>query len=368
MHHPSLTLVEQLFKDRRLRLERGALLGRAPAPLPAARFRDRAAGMLIGLAVGDALGNTSEGRNPDERRRQLGEVRDYLPNRHADGSCVGLPSDDTQLAFWLLEHLLEHDGRVEPAALAQTWATRRIFGIGKSMREFVDRFREERRPWEEAGVASAGNGALMRVAPVLLPHLAAPSPALWADAILASMVTHNDATSTSACVAFAAMLWDLIAMDAPPAPAWWLERYVQLAAPLEGAVALRSRKAGDAWRGPLHRFVAERCGAALAAGLPTREACDGWYSGAYLLETVPSALYILARHGHDAEEAIVRAVNDTRDNDTVAAIVGAAVGALHGRSGLPPRWLGGLTGRTAEADDGRVFALVELALDRWTPA
>ena len=37
------------------------------------------------------------------------------------------------------------------------------------------------------------------------------------------------------------------------------------------------------------------------------------------------------------EEAIVRAVNDTRDNDTIAAIVGAAVGALHGKSALPDR-------------------------------
>ena len=46
-----------------------------------------------------------------------------------------------------------------------------------------------------------------------------------------------------------------------------------------------------------------------------------------VMETIPSVLYILARHGNDPEEAIVRAVNDTRDNDTVAAIVGAAVGA-----------------------------------------
>ena len=39
------------------------------------------------------------------------------------------------------------------------------------------------------------------------------------------------------------------------------------------------------------------------------EACDDWYSGAYLLETVPSVLYILMRHAHDPEEAIVRAAS-----------------------------------------------------------
>ena len=41
--------------------------------------------------------------------------------------------------------------------------------------------------------------------------------------------------------------------------------------------------------------------------------------------------------GSNPEEAIVRAVNDTLDNDTVAAIVRAAVGALHGRASLPRR-------------------------------
>jgi ADP-ribosylglycohydrolase len=89
------------------------------------------------------------------------------------------------------------------------------------------------------------------------------------------------------------------------------------------------------------------------------EACDSWYSGAYLLETVPTVLYILMCHGHDPEEAIVRAVNDTRDNDTVAAIVGAAVGALHGEDALPYYWRQGLLGRTRENDDGRVFALLD---------
>ena len=67
------------------------------------------------------------------------------------------------------------------------------------------------------------------------------------------------------------------------------------------------------------------------------------------------------RHGDDPEEAIVRAVNDTKDNDTVGAIVGAAVGALHGVDALPGRWRGGLLGRTREDDDGRVFEVVREA-------
>jgi ADP-ribosylglycohydrolase len=98
--------------------------------------------------------------------------------------------------------------------------------------------------------------------------------------------------------------------------------------------------------------------------MPIDIACDRWYSGAFLLETVPSALYILATHGHEPEAAIVRAVNDTKDNDTITAIVGAAIGTLHGRRGLPERWLTGLLRRTAARDDGRVFELVAAARRR----
>jgi ADP-ribosylglycohydrolase len=117
------------------------------------------------------------------------------------------------------------------------------------------------------------------------------------------------------------------------------------------------------YEGPIWRFVAERLPRAVAARKSALAAADEWSSGAYLLETVPSALYLLTLHAHDPEQAIVRAVNDTCDNDTIAAIVGAAVGALHGEKALPKRWRENLLGRTAEADDGKVFALLSSASD-----
>jgi ADP-ribosyl-[dinitrogen reductase] hydrolase len=92
------------------------------------------------------------------------------------------------------------------------------------------------------------------------------------------------------------------------------------------------------------------------------DACALWYSGAFLLETVPTALHILMRHANDPEEAILRAVNDTKDNDSIGAIVGAAVGALHGEEGLPDRWKRGLLGRTQKSDDGRIFEIMDDAI------
>ena len=74
-----------------------------------------------------------------------------------------------------------------------------------------------------------------------------------------------------------------------------------------------------------------------------------------MIDLTPSVLFILATHSHSTEEAIVRAVNDTKDNDTVGAIVGAAVGALHGSQSIPYRWVEKLTGRTGKSNDGEVF-------------
>ena len=93
--------------------------------------------------------------------------------------------------------------------------------------------------------------------------------------------------------------------------------------------------------------------------LTVEEACNAWGSGALLFETVPSVLYILAIHAHDPEEAIIRAVNDTKDNDSIASIVGAAVGALHGLDSVPARWVRHLDGRIRNGGGGgEIFRLL----------
>jgi ADP-ribosylglycohydrolase len=115
----------------------------------------------------------------------------------------------------------------------------------------------------------------------------------------------------------------------------------------------------------LWQFVAREVASAYDRGFSVVEACDYWRSGAYLLETVPSVLYILMLHGDDPEQAIIRAATDTYDNDTIAALVGAAVGALHGRTALPRRWIENLSGRTRSNDDGRIFQLLDAARQRW---
>jgi ADP-ribosylglycohydrolase len=331
--------------------------------------------MLLGLAIGDALGNTTESLWPRLRQFCVGEIRSYLTNWRAFGRRVGLPSDDTQLTFWTLEQLVEH-GQLDVHELVRRFSTRPVFGMGRSVHCFRRNIAAGL-AWPEAAARSAGNGALMRIAPVLLPHLSRPSPDLWVDAALAAAITHNDPASIAASVSFVGMLWQLLGMQKAPPADWWADAYVACAKSLEGATRYRARRGCLCWRpraaldqpfeGPIWRFVEERLPAALRNGDSAATVARRWQSSAYLLEAVPTALFILAKHGADPEEAIVRAVNDTYDSDTIGAIVGAAVGALHGEAALPQRWRENLLGRTGAADDGRVFELVAAA-ERFVPS
>ena len=333
-------------------------LATEPAPIPdQIDISDKAEGMLLGLAVGDSLGNTTESLLPQKRSDRYGYIDGYLPNRHAAGQSIGLPSDDTQLAYWTMEQLLAN-GHLEPQYLGLAFSRREIFGIGMSVREFLVNFKSGV-PWTHAGSQSAGNGALMRIAPVLIPYLKHPSSNMWSDALVAAHLTHDDALSNVSCLAFVDLLWKLIAMRDIPEPSWWLNSFMEISECIEPDKVYQPRSGHPAgFSGTLSQLIKQYVIPALENKLSVLEACSQWHSGAYLLETVPSVLYILAVHGHDPKAAILAAVNDTKDNDSIAAIVGAAVGALHGRSALPVEWIQQLSGRTGASDDGRIFELL----------
>lgn len=356
-------VLADLIASHKLRLRDDAFLRSQPAA--GSRPWTCVEGMMLGLAIGDSLGNGTESMNPARRMKRPGEIRDFLPNPWAGGQKQGVPSDDTQMSAWTLEQLLA-DGELVPEHLAQRFAADRLFGINPVTRESITRLAEGL-PWDEAGTRAAGNGAVMRMAPLLIPHLRAPSPRLWADVALGAMITHNDGASNAASVALAALLWDLLAMRGVPEPSWWRLRFTEVSGALEPADeryrAQVPKYAG--YEGRFTDYLAARLDDAAQRKLSSRHAAEEWASGAYLLECMPCALHILSLHGHEPEQAMLHAVNDTRDNDTIGAIVGACVGALHGADALPVRWRRGLLGRTAAADDGRYFELLTAAKEKF---
>ncbi|MFY7922446.1 MAG: ADP-ribosylglycohydrolase family protein, partial [Gemmatimonas sp.] len=275
-------------------------------------------------------------------------------------------SDDTQLTCRAIEQLLA-DGTLDADELAFRIANDRIFGIGKATRDFCNALRTGA-PWYEATQYSAGNGALMRITPMLLPHLRTGGTALWTDTALATAVTHNEPLAIASSVAWVALLWRLLNGDLPETPIEWLDTYTEVLRVLDDGQQYDTRvTAGPLqhWRGSLSQLLHTYVRDAVTRGTPVRDAAQQWFSGAFLLETVPTVLHIVAQHGHDPREALLVAVNDTRDNDTIASIVGGAMGAAHGTAWIPAEWRTQLLGRINGDDDGRLFTLIDDAVARF---
>tara|TARA_B100000609_G_C16992156_1_gene319280 strand:- start:148 stop:669 length:522 start_codon:yes stop_codon:yes gene_type:complete len=165
-------------------------------------------------------------------------------------------------------------------------------------------------------------------------------------------------------VAFVDLLFTLLHADGPPEPSWILNRWSAVVKAFEPDLVYAPRGAACV-QAPTWRAAQVDVRRAIEGGLPTLTALGRWHSGAYLLETVPTVLLLLARYADDPEEAVIRAVNDTKDNDSIAAIVGAAMGALYGSKAWPARWVKGLTGRLDGEDDGAMQAVITQAKARF---
>jgi ADP-ribosylglycohydrolase len=193
----------------------------------------------------------------------------------------------------------------------------------------------------------------MRYAPLLLPHLRSPSPGLWRDVALASFLTHGSSVPLSATLAFAHLLWEVLRRSCGdvPEPEWWLDGYVAVAGQLERQPGGPRRHADPVpalhrgFEGRLCELVDGEVRAAWRRGVPLREAVStaGFGSASDCLQAVPAALFVLMSHADNFESAVIAAVNDTKDNDSIASIVGAILGALHGMKAIPRRWLDGIT-------------------------
>jgi ADP-ribosyl-[dinitrogen reductase] hydrolase len=154
---------------------------------------------------------------------------------------------------------------------------------------------------------TAGNGSLMRLAPVAVAHFG--NCALLRDvAARQSRTTHGAPEAVDACVAYAEALADAI----------------------EGA------KRSEVLRNRVEPY-AGAIGPIMAGGWRGKHRKDIRASG-YVAHSLEASLWSVARTG-DFRDAVLLATNLGEDADTTGAITGQIVGALYGASGLPRSWV-----------------------------
>ena len=294
------------YKEPRedLPIRQGRLFGLNPSG--GARAWNRVEGMLRGLFYGERLG-----LGP---RPPLGEA--------------------SSLVCATLESLRRQPFNLED--LINSWCQAPVLSPSPSLAR-MRAHRAEGRPWQNLGGDTAGCGALRRMAPLLVPHCVKPSSSLWSGVKLATAVTHKNNAALVASLGSMKILWELLAVPSLPAPEWYLQHFLENCLDLEDGRTYPSHGPRfPRWRGTLCQFLSSAIPDARRQHLTVPQVLRGWGSGPYVLEMVPSWLYILERHAHEPEVAMSLAVSDTVEPHSLGALVGAALGALHGPR---PGWL-----------------------------
>ena len=288
---------------------------------------ERCRGSLLGLAVGDALGTTLEFRLPGS----FEPIRDMVgggPFHLKPGQWT----DDTSMALCLAESLVEREGfdPVDQLERYLNWyrnghlsSTGKCFDIGGTVRSALLRFEKTHEPYcGSTDSNTAGNGSIMRLAPVPLFFARRPLDAIERSGDN-SRTTHGALTAVVACRYLGALIVgalnevrkeDLLGDHYCPVPRYWQSK-------------------------PLTREVAR-----IVSGSFKRKNPPEIKGTGYVVDSLEAALWAFYK-SISFEEGCLLAVNLGDDADTTGAVYGQLGGAFYGEKGIPERWLSKLSQR-----------------------
>ena len=281
----------------------------------------------MGLAVGDALGAPVEGLPP----WLFTPVRGMLPGGFHNIKA-GQWTDDTSMALCLAESLIECKGHdplhpYNPEDQLRRYvmwldeghfsSRGRAFGIGNTVYASLEKFK--RRPEPYCGPTdsrTAGNGSLMRLAPVPLYFWRQPEMAMDLSGD-SSRTTHGAQAAVDACRYFGGLIVGavmgaskekLLCPCYSPADGYYEEKPLSPEVDAVASGSFREKESGQI------------------------------RASAYVVESLEAALW--AFYNSDTfSEAVLMAVNLGHDSDTTAAICGQLAGAYYGVGAIPEEWL-----------------------------
>lgn len=274
---------------------------------------NRARGCLLGLAVGDAIGTTVEFK-PRGSFTPMTDMVGGGPFQLKAGEWT----DDTSMALCLGASLLESGFNLHDQIRKYVkWyregymsSNGRCFDIGITSREALNRFNSDGNP--EAGSAnpkSAGNGCLMRLAPVPIMYFDNPQKAAILSAEQ-SKTTHRAVECLESSRLF-------------------------------GEILVRALQGGDSKENILtngnQKSISPRM-QGIADGAYFEYGRHQIKGSGYVVDSLEAALWCFYTTDN-FKDAVLTAANLGDDADTTAAITGQIAGAYYGESNIPQHWL-----------------------------
>jgi ADP-ribosylglycohydrolase len=290
------------------------------SPHDSLSLADRAAGCLLGLAVGDAFG--------DIGRDQSYRLRYGIVTNLYDGAKS---TDDTEFALLTAQTLIDCGGQLTSEHLVASWRKYIIDqgGVfargGKPLYGAVANLERGALP-PLSGMDNVHNdddGAVMRIAPIGIISAGNPQRAAELARIEAEISHARDgiwgAQAVAASVALAmtgASVEEIVRVGQGQIPDdSWLGRAMTKAL----AICDAAGSIEDAWEDLHTQFWT-----------PVHSACA---------EALPQAYSIFRLTGGDFRRGVFWAGNFGRDADTICAVVGALSGAMHGEGIIPSAWI-----------------------------
>lgn len=286
---------------------------------------ERYRGCMLGLAVGDALGTTLEFKVP-------GSFKPIDDMVGGGPFCLepGQWTDDTSMALCLAESLIEQKG-FDPVDQLQKYlawyknghlsSTGKCFDIGNTVRDALHRFERTQEPYcGSTEPNSAGNGSIMRLAPVPLFYAKTPREAIERSGE-SSRTTHAVPEAVDACRYFGALIVGAVHGATKD------EILSNYFAPDKGI-----------WdKEPLNPKIDEIAAGSFKINNPPLIQGTG-----YVVRSLEAALWAFFNSSTFKEGALL-AVNLGDDADTTGAVYGQLAGAYYGESGIPEEWLSKLS-------------------------
>ena len=277
-------------------------------------------GCLMGLAAGDAVGTTVEFRKPGS----FPPVTDMAgggPFRLRPGEWT----DDTSMALCLADSMIACGGFDAGDQMDRYLRWRdegylssngRCFDIGITVSDALDRYRETGEPFAgSTDPYSAGNGSLMRLAPVPLFFASDPEFAIHMSGE-SSRTTHGAVTCVDSCRYFGGLIVGALQGEAK-----------------EPLLSPRYSPVPGLWR---RQSLCAEIDDIAAGSFKIKEPPEIVGSG-YVVKSLEAALWAFHKSS-SFEDGCLLAVNLGDDADTTAAIYGQIAGAHYGLNVIPETW------------------------------
>jgi ADP-ribosyl-[dinitrogen reductase] hydrolase len=290
-------------------------------------LQSRLQGVILGTAVGDAIGLPREGLSARRAARLFGGP----PLRHRLLLGRGMISDDTEHTCMAAQALLASKGDAARFARSFAWRLRGWLlglpaGVGKATAISVVKLWVGFPP-HRSGVWSAGNGPAMRAA--VIGAYAADDPTLLRRLIHASTtITHRDPAAEYGALAIA---W-AAACGVQQEQDSLSQRFIEI---------MRTELRGCELLALLESAVAAAAAGTTPQNFVRAQKMERGVSG-YINHTVPAAIFCWLRSPNDFRDAVETVICAGGDSDSTGAIVGGLVGASAGVQAIPKEWTDGL--------------------------